>query len=115
MNRTKIEWTDYTWNPITGCLHGCEYCYARKIAARFKKVFPNGFEPTFHQERLRDPFDVKKPSKIFTVSMGDMFGEWVHGKWITQVFDVMGACNWHTFLVLTKNPKGIRKLYGEET
>lgn len=75
MNKTKIEWTDYTWNPITGCLHGCDYCYARKIAERFPKAFPQGFAPAFHQERLQEPIKLKKPSKIFTVSMGDMFGD----------------------------------------
>jgi len=110
MNRTKIEWTDYTWNPITGCRHGCKYCYARKIATRFKDAFPNGFEPTFHQERLRDPFSVKKPSKIFTVSMGDMFGEWVPEEWVIPIFQVMGACKQHTFQILTKNPKRINSV-----
>lgn len=110
MNRTRIEWTDYTWNPITGCLHGCEYCYARKISARFKTAFPNGFEPTFHQERLREPFAVKKPSKVFTVSMGDMFGEWVPDEWIIPIFQVMGACKQHTFQILTKNPGKINRV-----
>ena len=69
MNRTKIEWTDYTWNPITGCKHGCWYCYAKKLTQRFKKVFPNGFEPTFYPERLKEPYKVKKPSKILDLNL----------------------------------------------
>lgn len=69
MNRTKIEWTDYSWNPIVGCDHGCWYCYAAKLAIRFPKNFPNGFKPTFYPERLKEPWKVKKPSKIFTCSV----------------------------------------------
>ena len=107
MNRTKIEWTDYTWNPITGCKHGCPYCYARNIAKRFPRAFPNGFEPTFHANRLREPLGLKKSAKIFTVSMGDMFGEWVPEDWTTPIFQVMGSCKQHIFQILTKNPARI--------
>lgn len=110
MNRTKIEWTDYTWNPITGCKHGCPYCYARNIANRFPKAFPNGFEPTFHADRLREPIALKKPSKIFTVSMGDMFGEWVPEEWVIPIFQVMGLCKQHIFQILTKNPARINRV-----
>lgn len=110
MNRTKIEWTDYTWNPITGCNHGCEYCYARKIAERFPKAFPKGFEPAFHEDRLSEPRGLRKPAKIFTVSMGDMFGEWVPVRWIAPIFMVMNDCPQHTFQILTKNPKRINEI-----
>lgn len=106
MNRTKIEWTDYTWNPITGCLHGCDYCYARKINSRFHK---DNFEPTFHEKRLEEPLKLKKPSLIFTVSMGDMFGFWVPKFWIDMVFDVMNRSP-HIFQILTKNPKRINEV-----
>ena len=85
MNRSSIEWTRYTWNPVTGCKHGCTYCYARRLAeGRLKGRFgyDNGFEPTFHQNRLLEPQNVKKPSMIFTCSMGDLFGEWVPRQWI---------------------------------
>jgi len=109
MNKTKIEWTDYTWNPITGCLHGCDYCYARKIAARFPKGFPNGFEPTFYHKRLSEPARIKKPSKIFTVSMGDMFGEWVPQLWISLIFEAMKESPHHIFQILTKNPGRINR------
>lgn len=110
MNRTKIEWTDYTWNPITGCKHGCPYCYARNIANRFPKAFPNRFEPTFHADRLREPIAMKKPAKIFTVSMGDMFGEWVPEEWVIPIFQVMGSCKQHIFQILTKNPARINRV-----
>lgn len=117
MNRTKIEWTDYSWNPVTGCRHGCPYCYARKITKRFPKGFPNGFEPTFHENRLTEPEKVKSPSMIFTVSMGDLFGDWVPSEWIESVFEVMElpVNRKHTFQILTKNPKRIvPALYGNE-
>jgi len=89
INCTGIEWTDYTWNPITGCLHGCPYCYAKKITKRFPKNYPNGFNPTFYPERLDDPGKVKKPSMIFTVSMGDMFGSWVDIAWIEKIIETI--------------------------
>lgn len=104
MNRTNIEWCDYTWNPITGCLHGCEYCYARKITERFKNHYPNGFEPTFWPERLNELSKLKKPSKIFTCSMADMFGAWVDIKWIQDIADVFFTNPQHQFQILTKNP-----------
>lgn len=110
MNKTKIEWTDYTWNPITGCRHGCQYCYARKLTARFPEHFPKGFEPTFYHNRLNEPLNVKKPARIFTVSMGDMFGEWVPKLWIDLIFNTMRQCPQHTFQILTKNPKRINEV-----
>lgn len=129
MNKTKIEWCDYTWNPVTGCLHGCKYCYARRIANRFAPaglseedlhgcfssdytgtVFPHGFAPTFYFNRLDEPVKVKKPSRIFVVSMGDLFGEWVPLEWIKKVFKACEAAPWHTYIFLTKNPKRYREL-----
>ena len=68
MQKTKIEWCDYTWNPVVGCKHGCSYCYARKISTRFN----GNFEPTFYPKRLNDKMP-KKPSKIFVCSMADLF------------------------------------------
>lgn len=108
MNKTKIEWCDYTWNPVTGCLHGCPYCYARKISERFK--WNGGFHPVFHPDRLNDPAKVKKPQTIFVSSMGDLFGDWVPDEWI---YDVVKACNlapWHTYIFLTKNPARYNRL-----
>ncbi len=134
MNKTKIEWADYTWNPVTGCLHGCEYCYAHRIAQRFGNrympygngvnvlnepfdgergvdPYPYGFEPTFHKYRLDEPQKVKKPSKIFVVSMADLFGDWVPDEWIEEVFNACQKADWHKYLFLTKNPKKYSKIY----
>jgi len=108
MNKTKIEWTDYSWNPITGCKHGCWYCYAKNLARRFKKVFPNGFEPTFYENRLKEPYKLKKPSKIFVCSIADLFAPWTPLEWTEKVMDSMLWCPVkHTFQLLTKNPERI--------
>lgn len=110
MNRTKIEWTDYTWNPITGCKHGCWYCYAKKLTQRFKKNFPRGFEPTFYPSRLYEPHELKKPSKIFVCSIADLFAPWTPIRWRELVLDSMLFCPVkHTFQMLTKNPERIPK------
>lgn len=106
MNRTGIEWTEYTWNPVTGCLHNCPYCYARAMTERFPKLFPMGFEPVLWPERLQEPLKLKKPSKIFVCSMADLFGAWVPDSWINQVFGVVEASPVpHIFQFLTKNPE----------
>lgn len=104
MNKTKIEWTDYTWNPVTGCQHGCPYCYARKIAMRFD----GHFNPTFHEKRLTGKMP-KAPSKIFVCSMADLFGDWVPDEWVIKVLKVARQNPQHIFQFLTKNPK----LYSE--
>ncbi len=104
MNRTRIEWTDFTWNPVTGCLYACDYCYARRLTARFPANFPSGFAPAFHPERLEQPCRVKRPSRVFVCSMADLFGPWVPDEWINAVMEVVRACPRHTFQFLTKNP-----------
>ncbi len=100
MNKTKIEWCDYTWNPVTGCRHGCPYCYAERISKRFT----GNFEPTFHASRLDELAKLKKPSKIFVVSMGDLFGDWAPSEWIEKVFTACEKSPQHTYIFLTKNP-----------
>ena len=129
MNKTRIDWADMTWNPVTGCLHGCEYCYARKIAQRFGNrylpygngkanlltephdgdngidPYPFGFEPTLHEYRLSDPVKIKKSQTIFVCSMADLFGDWVPDEWIQKVFDACEKAPQHRYLFLTKNPK----------
>jgi protein gp37 len=127
MNKTKIEWADYTWNPVTGCLHNCPYCYARRIAERFAErledgsiakpvgglvdiantniPYPYGFAPTFHRYRLAEPQKIKQPQKIFVCSMADLFGEWVPDEWIGEVFNACENAPQHTYMFLTKNPK----------
>jgi protein gp37 len=120
LNRTGIEWTGLTWNPVTGCYgprgnrkrpKRCPACYARRIATRFRgtKAFRNGFEPTFHPDRLIDPYRLKKPSKIFTCSMGDMFGSWVPENWTGEILAAMANNPIHTFQVLTKCPENLLK------
>jgi len=110
MNRTSIEWTDYSWNPITGCKHGCWYCYAKKLTQRFKKIFPYGFEPTFHPKRLKEPWELKKASKIFVCSIADLFATWTPQRWKEEVWSSMIFCPVkHTFQLLTKNPENIPK------
>lgn len=112
MNKTKIEWTNYSWNPETGCDHGCWYCYARKMTQHFPKVFPNGFKPTFYPERLREPMELKKPSKIFVCSIADIFAPWTPIEWRTTILDAIYDCPIkHTFQLLTKNPENIPKGY----
>lgn len=138
MDNTKIEWCDSSWNPVTGCLHGCEYCYARKIANRFKgydkitlpdlsiskglnvlevpavkngKVapYPLGFKPTFHKYLLDKPQSWNNPHTVFVCSMADLFGEWVPDSWIEEVFAACEKAPQHRYLFLTKNPQR----YGE--
>lgn len=97
----KIEWTDYTWNPITGCLAGCEYCYARKIYERFKR----SFKPQFHEKRLSQPIKVYK-KRIFVCSTSDFFGKGVLPIWREEVYNVMKATD-NTYQILTKQPQNI--------
>lgn len=104
MNRTKIETFDYTWNPITGCLNGCFYCYARRISNRFV----GHFKPTFHKDRLEQPFKVKKPSFIFADSMGDFWDKGVKQEWRDRVYKMMNSTPRHTYFLLTKQPQRIR-------
>jgi protein gp37 len=111
-----IEWAQWSWNPVTGCLHDCPYCYAREIAneRRMAKVYPNGFAPTFRPAMLLAPRSMKVPTEaaadgryrnVFTCSMADLFGRWVPREWIEAVFaEIRGAPQWN-FLCLTKFPK----------
>ena len=103
MNKTRIETADYTWNPVVGCEHGCPYCYARPIA---EKIY-GSFKPQFLPERLKEPARVRKPSRIFVVSMGDLFGDWVPDEWIKAV-QMAALGSHHTFQFLTKNPKRLK-------
>lgn len=97
----KIDWCDWTWNPISGCLHGCEYCYM----LRMEKRFPGIMKPAFHKSRLEDVAKLKKPSKIFVGSSGDIWGDWVDHAWINAVFFHIKKYPQHTFQFLTKNPE----------
>ena len=96
-NRTNdaVDWARWTWNPVTGCLHGCAYCYARELAYRdsYASAYPIKFAPLFHPERLDDPVNTKpgtatpQDGRVFVCSMADLFGEWVPQDWIDAVFN----------------------------
>jgi protein gp37 len=106
---TQIEWTDATWNPVTGCSKitaGCDNCYAERFSERFRGVpghpFENGFDLTLRTSRLSQPLSWRQPRRIFVNSMSDLFHKEIPRTFIDQVFDTMEAANWHTFQVLTK-------------
>jgi len=115
MNRTKIEYLDYTWNPITGCSgDGCavrKRCWALAMAKRLRGRYgypkENPFEPTFHEDKLDAPLKVKKPSLVGLCFMGDFFDKQVQPSWQTQVYDMVYEAYWHKFLTLTKQPQNI--------
>lgn len=98
-----INWTDATWNPITGCLHGCPYCYARAFARRYGRTF----EPEFHPRRLDEPRHRRKQTKIFVGSNADNFGSWVPRDWNKAILEVVRDCPQHTFQFLTKAPENL--------
>ena len=106
-----IDWAKWSWNRVTGCEHGCPYCYARDIA---NSMYPMKFEPAFWPARLGAPSCTKVPDKaetdvsyrnVFTVSMGDLFGKWVPEEWIRAVLDVVRDCPQWNFIFSTKNPQ----------
>jgi protein gp37 len=106
---TQIEWTDATWNPVTGCskiTRGCDFCYAERFSERFRGVpghpFENGFDLTLRPERLKQPLTWRQPKRIFVNSMSDLFHKEVPARFIDAVFDTMEAADWHSFQVLTK-------------
>lgn len=109
MNRTGIKWTDFTWNPVTGCKAlspACDHCYAHTTAEakRGTAAFPVGFDLRFCPERLTEPAERKKPTLIFAGSMTDFFQVDVPDAWRDAVFAAIEAAPWHTFQVLTKRP-----------
>lgn len=105
MNRTKIEWCDYTWNPVTGCKNGCIYCYAREIYKRFGW----SFEPQFHEERLNEPTKLQIPAKIFMGSVTDQYAPEIPIEWTKRCLAVAKANPRHLFFALTKFPENLAK------
>jgi protein gp37 len=106
---SAIEWTDATWNPVTGCTkitRGCDNCYAERFSERWRGVpghpFTTGFDLTLRPERLDQPIKWKRRRMIFVNSMSDLFHKQVPRTFVDRVFDTMEAANWHTFQVLTK-------------
>jgi protein gp37 len=116
---TKIEWTETTWNPVTGCTklsEGCRNCYAERMARRLCAMgqanYANGFKLTMHEHVLRAPLTWKRPQRVFVNSMSDLFHESVPLEFIRKVFDVMRDTPRHTFQVLTKRSERLLELSG---
>ncbi len=112
---TAIEWTDATWNPVTGCTRitaGCDNCYAARFSERFRGVtnhaFENGFDLTLRPERVAQPLAWRRPRMIFVNSMSDLFHKEIPRNFIDSVFETMEAAHWHVFQVLTKRSSLMR-------
>ena len=116
-NKSSIEWTSATWNPLTGCTKispGCKHCYAERMATRLLAMgnpsYESGFKLTLHEHLLALPLSWKKPMDIFVNSMSDLFHKDVPEEYIQRVFDVMGKAHWHRFQVLTKRAERVHEL-----
>lgn len=108
-DNSAIEWTDATWNPVTGCTkisRGCDHCYAERLAERFRGIpghpFEHGFDLTLRPERLSQPLSWKRPRRIFVNSMSDLFHKRIPTEFLDRVFDTMERADWHIFQILTK-------------
>ncbi len=117
MANSSIEWTESTWNPLTGCTKispGCKHCYAERMAKRLRAMgqqkYRNEFKLTMHENVLEDPLHWKKSQVIFVNSMSDLFHEDVPVDFIIKTFDVMRRAHWHTFQVLTKRADRLAEL-----
>src|SRR3989339_2019253 len=117
---STIEWTESTWNPVTGCTKissGCANCYAERLALRLKAMgnpsYTHGFSVTMHEEALTLPLKWKKPQTIFVNSMSDLFHKDVPISFVKKTFDVMNKADWHRFQVLTKRSDTLLKLNSE--
>lgn len=115
--RSSIEWTESSWNPLTGCTKvspGCKNCYAERMALRLQAAgnpnYRNGFTITMHDGTLDLPFKWRKPQTIFVNSMSDLFHEKVPDEFIVRVFNVMNTANWHRYQVLTKRAERLAHL-----
>ncbi|MBI4482793.1 MAG: phage Gp37/Gp68 family protein [Acidobacteria bacterium] len=114
---SPIEWTEGTWNPVTGCTKispGCKFCYAERLSERFRGIpghpFEQGFDLRLHQERVSQPLRWKRPRIIFVNSMSDLFHERIPTEYIQHIFQVMREAGQHTFQVLTKRPERLLEL-----
>ncbi len=115
--KSKIEWTESTWNPVTGCTKispGCAHCYAERMARRLRAMgqpnYARGFEVTVHEESLDLPLRWKRPQTIFVNSMSDLFHDEVPFEFVRKVFGVMEEASWHRFQVLTKRSARLAEL-----
>ncbi|WP_275293192.1 phage Gp37/Gp68 family protein [Amycolatopsis sp. La24] len=119
---TRIEWTDATWNPVTGCTEvseGCDHCYAKTFAERWRgsagHYFASGFDVRLRRDKLALPLRWRRPRRIFVNSMSDLFHKDVPDSYIASVFAVMAACPQHTFQLLTKRPARMRALLNDDS
>lgn len=111
---SSIEWTNTTWNPVTGCTklsHGCKFCYAERMSKRLKAMgvdkYKNGFSIAVHESSLEEPLKWKKPRLVFVNSMSDLFHQSVPVDFIKNVFAIMNQAPQHTFQILTKRPSRV--------
>jgi protein gp37 len=116
-DRSAIEWTDATWNPVRGCTKvspGCKHCYAETFAERFRGVpghpFEQGFDLRLVPEKLEEPFGWKRSRRVFVNSMSDLFHEAVPSTYVMRVFSIMRRADWHIYQVLTKRPERMKDL-----
>jgi protein gp37 len=119
-DNSAIEWTDTTWNPVTGCTKisaGCDNCYASRFSERFRGVpghpFETGFDLTLRPGRLQQPLQWKRPRMIFVNSMSDLFHKDIPESHISAVFDTMEKADWHTYQVLTKRSSLLQKFLND--
>lgn len=115
--RSSIEWTEITWNPLTGCTKispGCQNCYAERMAKRLQAMgnpkYARGFELTVHEELLEQPLHWLTPQVVFVNSMSDLFHEDVPAAFVLRLFEVMRRASWHIFQVLTKRSRRLLDL-----
>jgi protein gp37 len=120
--QTSIEWTDATWNPVTGCTKispGCKHCYAERMANRLRAMgqprYRNGFLPTLQPDVINQPLAWKKPRLVFVNSMSDLFHDEIPLIYLKQVFDVMAMAHWHVFQVLTKRAERLASVASQLT
>jgi protein gp37 len=114
--KSAIEWTNSTWNVITGCdkvSPGCKNCYAERVATRLQKMgvkkYANGFDLKIHLDVMDYPFKIKQPKMIFVNSMSDLFHEKLNFDFIKKIFDVMEKANWHQYQILTKRSERLKE------
>ena len=114
---SSIEWTDATWNPVTGCTKispGCKHCYAERMAKRLESMgqprYRNGFQLTLQPDVVDQPLTWKKPRLVFVNSMSDLFHDEVPLSYLRRVFEVMDAAHWHVFQVLTKRSERLAEI-----
>lgn len=116
---SAIEWTDATWNPVTGCTQvsaGCDHCYALTFAERFRGVpghpYEQGFDMRLWPQRLEMPLKWRKPRRVFVNSMSDLFHADVPDEFIRSVFETMARADWHIYQILTKRPQRLARMAG---